>query len=185
MAGGKATRFHSSEEKGVLEIEGRTLLERSVAALTNGGADDVSAAISPRNSRTRELARRMGITTIETRGEGYHQDILELLAEQGDFISLNVDVPFIRGSHVKKLTDAIGRHSIACIVPACLSLIKPEQDSIVIDAEGTRMLWVGLNFVTTSPETSLLVYDDPLLAVNVNTEEDLQTARNLAKDLGL
>ena len=47
------------------------------------------------------------------------------------------------------------------------------------------MLWIGLNFVTASPEISLLVYDDPLLAINVNTEEDLLTARKLAKDLRL
>ena len=182
MAGGRATRFRHPEEKGVLEIEGRTLLERSVAALKAGGVDDISVAVTHRNPRTRELAKRLGIAAIETRGEEYHQDILELLAEQGNFISLNVDVPFVRGSHVKKLTDAIEEHSIACVVPACVSAIKPEQDSIMIDAEGTRMLWVGLNFVTTSPETSLLVYDDPLLAINVNTEEDLLTARKLAKD---
>jgi len=185
MAGGKAKRFRCSEEKGVFEIGGRTLLERSVAALEDGGVDDVSIAITHRNPRTRELARRLGIATIETRGEEYHQDILELLAEQGNFISLNVDVPFVRGSHVKKLTDAIEEHSIACVVPARVSMIKPEQDSIMIDAEGTRMLWIGLNFVTASPETSLLVYDDPLLAINVNTEEDLLTARKLAKDLRL
>jgi len=185
MAGGKATRFRSSEEKAVLEIGGRTLLERSVAALKDGGVDDVSVAVSPRNPRTIELAKRLGIATIETRGEGYHRDILQLLAEQSNFISLNVDVPFVKGSHVKKLTDAIEEHSIACVVPACVSAIRPEQDSIMIDGEGTLMLWVGLNFVTTSPETSLLIYDDPLLTINVNTEKDLLAARKLAQDLRL
>ncbi len=182
MAGGKASRFSERVEKAVLEVQGRTLLERSLSALEAGGLDEVFVAVTDRVPKTRELARRLGAGVFQTRGKGYVDDVLELLEIYDKFLSLNVDVPFINGGHIRDFLRCPSKESVAAIVPACSALKRPSEDSILIDEKGSRMIWVGMNVVTPSAEMSLVELDDPLLSININNESDLAFARRFAKE---
>jgi GTP:adenosylcobinamide-phosphate guanylyltransferase len=185
MAGGKASRFAKKVEKAILEIRGRTLLERSLEALHEGGADDILVAVTDRVPQTKALAMKLRADTIMTKGTSYHGDILELLERYNEFLSLNVDVPFVNGNHVRELTRSPGSGSRAAVIPASIAMMKSDEDSILVDDTGWKMLWIGLNIVTPEPKTALRVFDDPLLSININNEEDLVFARRIAKERGL
>lgn len=185
MAGGKATRFSSRVEKATLEIRGTTLLERSLNALREGGADKVAVAVAPTTTETRALARMLGAEVVVTSGKGYHEDTLELLAEYDSFVSLNVDVPFVRGDHVRAVVSEASKGSVAAVVPLALAMGKTDADSALSDSEGRKMLWVGLNHVTPDPMNHLNVFEDPLLTININNELDLEFARRVADERGL
>ncbi len=185
MAGGKASRFLTRVEKAVLEVRGRTLLERSLVAFQEGGVDETLIAVTSRVPKTKELARKLGAIIIQTKGESYHEDVLELLDLYPRFLSLNVDVPFINGTQVRRFATSSEPESVAAIVPASLALMKPSGDSILIDDKGNRMIWVGMNLVTPSAEMKLVVINDPLLTININNERDLAFARKFADENGL
>ena len=185
MAGGKATRFSTRVEKALLEIRGATLLERAVVALREGGTSEVVVAATRTTEKTRALARDLRAEVIVTSGASYHDDVLELLDRYGTFVSLNVDVPFVRGEHVRSIVQERERGSVAAVVPFDLAMGTPDVDSALVDVTGRRMLWVGLNHVTPNPDNFLKVFEDPLLTINVNNEEDLAFARKIAEERGL
>ncbi len=181
MAGGRATRFSTQVEKAVLEIRGKTLLERSIGALHDGGADEVIVAATQWTQKTQALARELGTDVVVTEGNGYHEDVLELLEEYGPFVSLNVDVPFANGEHVRTIADENSNRSVAAVMPFSMAIQKPDEDSALFDSAGAKMLWVGLNHVTANPLNHLKVIEDALLSININNEDDLEFARGLAE----
>ncbi len=182
MAGGRATRLGGGREKALLELGGRTLLAMAADALQGGGVEEVVAAITKSTPMTRVLASALDLDVQETGGGDYHADILELLDRYGSFISLNVDVPFVRRGHVSKLLKVSEDRSVAAVIPVSIALMRPDEDSVGYDDDGTNVIWVGLNRVTSNPRTSYLRFDEPLLSVNINTDEDLDFAR---RQLGL
>jgi adenosylcobinamide-phosphate guanylyltransferase len=186
MAGGKATRFDGEVEKALLEVGGRTLLERSVEALRLDRLSGIHVAVSNHTPRTREESRAMGVDVVDTHGIGSHQDVLELLDSfDNTFLTLNVDVPFVRRDHVARLLEAFDGRSLAAAVPASNTPVSPREESVGTDATGGRFAWVGLNIVTPGPETDIILFEDPLLAVNINDKDDLMRANLIASERGL
>ena len=182
MAGGKATRFSTRVEKALLEIRGTTLLERAINTLRHGGASDLAVATTARAEGTKALARNLGTEVIVTSGTSYHEDVLELLHRYEAFVSLNVDVPFVRDVHVRGILQESAEKSIAAAVPLRLAMGIPDGDSVIVDPSGRKMVWVGLNYVTPNPENLLKVFEDPLLTLNINSEEDLALAKRIAAE---
>ena len=182
MAGGRANRLRTGREKGLLKIGGRTLLERAARALEVDGIKERSVAVTDWTKETAQLADTLGLSTTRTMGRGYHEDVLELLDSLDKFVSLNVDVPFANRSHVERII-AVGREdSLAAVIPRSIALIEPDSESIVRHERLGELVWVGLNLVTPEPEISFVVYDDPLLSINVNTKEDLAFAEQVARE---
>jgi len=181
MAGGRAQRFKTPVEKAALMVGERTLLERSAAALSIKGVDEIMVAGTRRTTKTRELASKLGLEFQETEGKGYHEDVLEMLRTLGSFVSLNVDVPFVAKKDVRKLVAGVGDRSIASVAPAELAIGKPSPDSVMVDHKGREMIWLGFNYVTERPDTDLLVFTDPILTININNEEDLAFAESIAR----
>lgn len=179
MAGGRASRLGGKKEKALLKIGGKTLLSRAADALAVEGIDEILVAFTTNTPSTQELAEKMGLSVFRTGAEGYHEDIIELLRAFGPFTSLNVDVPFVGRQHVRRLLAGSGEESVAAVVPASIAAKEPDADSVGDDGRGMRVIWVGLNYVTLRPRTSLLTFDDPMLTININTEEDMAFARRI------
>ena len=185
MAGGKASRFREPVEKGLLTVGGRSLLDRSADALRVDGIDEIAVAVTPNTPRTRDQAGLMGIEVIETTGMGYHEDIDHLLKGRACFVTVNVDIPFVRREHITELIGRFDGGSLACVAPESRDLPAPERDSIAVDDESPRLVWVGMNIVTSDPDTAMARFDDSLLTVNVNDEESLERADRIALKLGI
>lgn len=180
MAGGKATRFQRNVEKGILEVGGVTLLERVTDALRVPRIDRIVIATTASTIGTERLARDLKLEVFRTKGAGYHNDVIELINSFGRFISVNVDVPFVVKSHISRLASSGQRDSIAGVVPSRLAVRPPDKDSLMVGTRGEEMIWAGLNFVTMNPETDFLVFEDPLLTLNINNEADLEFVQRLA-----
>ena len=186
MAGGRATRFDGEVEKALLEVGGRSLLRRAADALRHDRLSEVLVAVSPHTPRTMVEAERAGLKVIATPGRGYHKDVMELLERLDDaFLTLNVDVPFVREHHVARLLEAFDGNSLAAVVHMSRVAVKPRTESVGVDEAGEPFTWIGLNIVTPSPETETIVFDDPFLVVNINDEDDLARANLTASEIGL
>jgi len=185
MAGGKGSRFRKPVEKGLLKVGGRSLLRRSIDALVVDGIDEIAVAVTPHTPRTRERAKQMSIDVIDTGGSGYHEDIDSLLEARECFATVNVDTPFIRQEHIIELLGRFDGGSLAAVAPESPAFPMPDKDSVVAAQDTPRLIWVGMNIVTPDPHTAMAVFEDPLLTVNVNDEEDLVRADRIAHELGI
>ncbi|UCE90791.1 MAG: NTP transferase domain-containing protein [Methanobacteriota archaeon] len=185
MAGGRASRFREPVEKGLLTVGGRSLLERSLDALHVDGIDEIAVAVTPHTPKTKEAAAGLGFRAVDTSGAGYHEDVMRLLNDHDSFLSLNVDAPFVRKEHVSDLMRRFNGGSLAGVIKESTAISTPDEDSVVVAEDGERLVWVGLNIVTPNPHTAIALFDDPLLAVNVNDEKDLARADETARELGI
>ena len=185
MAGGRATRFRSDVEKALLTVGRITLLERALEALSVSGVDETLVATSRHTPMTADRAAELGVEVFQTAGFGYHEDVVELLDTHNPFLTLNVDVPFVRDTHIKEMLEAFDGNSLAGVLPEHSAELAAREGALVLGIDGVRYLWVGLNVVTPNPETGMVELNDPLLAININDEEDLARANALADERGL
>jgi len=182
MAGGSASRFGRKVEKGVLQVGGRSLLSRALSALPARSIDSPVVAVTLMTPETEQLALDLGAEVVRTSGKGYHEDTLELLDLMGRYVSVNVDVPFANATHVVDLIDRSETRSAAAVVPQESAFVQPVPSSLLVGPDGRTMVWVGLNIVSDDFDTSLVVIDDGLLCVNVNDDESLRLADQLARE---
>lgn len=181
MAGGKSTRMGKRIEKPILRLGKETLLDRSVMAVKGSRAADFIVATTPSTPKTTKLAIKRGYAVLETPGVGYHDDVYFLLDRIGPYISLNVDIPFITSAAIDRLISKSKKESIACVLPREKVSYPVDGDSVGKGRDGNPYVWIGLNYVTPSKETDLLVMEDERLAINVNTPLDLAFAWSIIR----
>jgi adenosylcobinamide-phosphate guanylyltransferase len=182
LAGGRATRL-GRVEKGLLTFMGRTLLDIAVDAALDSGVGPILVAVSPHTPRTAAYAKSCGLRVLETAGIGYHEDVKSLLEERRPFLSLAVDLPFVRGRHIAALAEAYRGRSLAGALPAGLLPADAGTEGVP-DDEWRGLAPVGINVVDRSEFSCIFLFDDPLLAYNVNTLDDLKRAEGRARSLG-
>ncbi|WP_457742869.1 NTP transferase domain-containing protein [Thermococcus sp.] len=174
MAGGRSSRM--GKEKPVLKVGKRPMLLRVYDEAKK--VDEVLVALSKNTPRTKELCLREGIPFVETPGKGYVEDLVYLLREFGPFISVSADLPFVKASDFLAIGKAFdGKMSLTGVLP--LSLVPRDLKPVIYKGYAI----VGLNAVGTEGE-QFFELSNPLLALNVNTPEELKLAKRIAELVG-
>jgi adenosylcobinamide-phosphate guanylyltransferase len=181
MAGGKSTRMGKKIEKPILRLGKETLLDRSVKAVKESRATDFLVATTPSTPKTTKFAIKRGYAVLEAPGLDYHDDVYFLLDRIGPYVSLNVDIPFITPEAINQLISKSKKESIACVLPREKVSYPVDDDSVGDGRDGKPYVWIGLNHVTPSKETDLLVMEDERLAININTPLDLAFAWSIVR----
>ena len=171
MAGGRSSRM--GQEKPVLKVGKKPMLLRVYREAEKAG--ETLVALSKNTPKTKKLCLREGIPFVETTGKGYVEDVQWLLREFGPFISVSADLPFLKASDVMALKKAFdGRTSLTGVLP--LKFVPQDLRPVVYRGYAI----VGLNAVGTEGER-FFELSNPLLALNVNTPEELKLARRIAR----
>jgi len=171
MAGGRSSRM--GLEKPVLQVGGVPMLLRVYEETEKVG--ETLVAVSKKAPKTRELCLREGISFVETPGNGYVEDLIYLLREFGPFVSVSADLPFLKASDVEAIKKAFdGRTSLTGVLPP--KLVPKDLKPVVYRGYAI----VGLNAVGTWGER-FFELSNSLLALNVNTPEELKLANRIAR----
>jgi len=174
MAGGRSSRM--GREKPVLKVGGVPMLLRIYYEAEKAG--ETVVALSRNTPKTRELCLREGISFVETPGKGYVKDVMYLLREFGPFVSVSSDLPFVTVSDIAAVKKAFdGETSITGVLP--LRLVPKDLKPLLYKGYAI----VGLNAVGAEGER-FFELSNPLLAINVNTPEELRLANRLARLVG-
>ena len=181
LAGGKSNRLGEEIEKALIRIGGERLIDLVVESVRESNfLEFFLVAITKNTPKTGIHCKRMNYKTIETPGEGYHKDLQYLLRRYPDFVSVACDIPFIRKEHINAIIDAYLSHKPRISVTGAVPLdIVPKNvtPSYVFEHEGKKFVSCGINVVTSSENSIPFVFNEPLLAINVNTCDDLNVAR--------
>jgi adenosylcobinamide-phosphate guanylyltransferase len=189
MAGGKATRMNVNVEKPLLPVGDKSMIELVLDALKESNSvERIIVAVSARTPQTADKARQLNIEVIETPGEGYVSDMNYAIKKLGlhDVMVVSADLPFVTSEIVDQATQEYrsqGKPSLAVMIPVNVYGrlgLKPEY---VFDIDGRNVAPIGVNIIDGTRidepelEQAILVTESEELALNVNTQSELRTAR--------
>ena len=190
LAGGKSSRLGEGKEKALIKIDRsgsesetqKRLIDLVVENVRDSKAEEFLVAISKNTPKTAEYCKSQDYELLETPGKGYHADLRYLLARYPEFVSVACDIAFLKPEHINAIIDFYiyddpGRgNSITGAVP--LDIIPPSVvPSYVFEHDGRKLVAVGLNIVTKGRKNLPFVFNDPLLAININTPLDLEIVK--------
>ncbi len=177
MAGGKSKRLQKNIEKPLLQIKKQKLLE-IILKKTHKLDNQTIIAISPNTPNTKEYCEQNNYEYIETPGKGYIKDSKFLYNKYGPFISISIDIPFLKTSDIKKLEKNYEGNSLTGVVRK-EDLPDEINNQNSFKHQGEEIIPTGLNIYTNKSKNNVIYLDNPKLGLNVNTIEDRKIAEKL------
>ncbi len=191
MAGGKGRRMEGSEEKPLLKVNGKPVIEHVITSLLN--AKKVSStvvAVSRNTPKTAKFVKSFPVKVVETPGKGYIPDMQYVIKQLGLQAVLAVvsDLPLITNSIVDKVLERYelcGKPALTVAVPIETKAKLGVGVEYAFEAEGKSVVPTGINVIDGRlidggwMEQEVYVLDKVEVAVNVNRPEDLQLAERL------
>ncbi|MDO5826380.1 MAG: hypothetical protein BZ137_04270 [Methanosphaera sp. rholeuAM130] len=188
MAGGKGTRMNLDEEKPLIKVRDRPMIEYVLNALIGSKhVDKILVAISPNTPKTRDFLRDFPVTVVETKAKGYIEDLADILQdrtyleEDEAVMTIVSDLPFVTSNHIDDVLEAYySRNKPAMCVSVPEELFKEYDIIPTLVYEG--LVPSGVNMLIANSkeqEQTIYVTDNVELAFNINTIHDLKNSDNL------
>jgi GTP:adenosylcobinamide-phosphate guanylyltransferase len=191
MCGGRASRMKKAcIEKPLLKVDGVAMVERVISALAvSDRFDRIVAAVSPNTPKTNEFLKSKGIETIENAGEGYSQDLSQLLSKLKPQKVMVVpgDIPLLNSNLINEILNYISDRqehepAISIIIEKrFVERIGVRPSIIVLDQYCHSGITIfNTMAVGTEPvKEHYLVMNRKEIALNVNTKEELELTEKL------
>jgi adenosylcobinamide-phosphate guanylyltransferase len=191
MAGGKGTRLKLKEEKPLLKVGGRPMIEHVLSALKNARkVDEIVVAVSKHTTKTGRMLKKSAIQVLETPGKDYISDTQYAIKRLrlNTVVTISADLPLITSEVIDEVIEhykQCGKPALAVVVPAETRERLGLKVDHVFEEKGRRLVPAGLNVIDgkriddVELEQETLIFDRKEIAVNVNTLEDLKVAERL------
>ena len=191
MAGGKGTRMMLSEEKPLLKIGGKTVIEHVLAALENAEkVDSIVVAVSDYTPKTARFMAKFPVKVIKTPGKEYVSDMgyaVKRLKLQ-IVLAIAADLPLITG---ETIDDIVERYE-QCGKPALTVVVSMETKEklglggeYAFEVKNKLVVPAGINVIDgrrideKELDEEICVVDRKEVAANINTIQELRIAENL------
>ncbi|MDD1685220.1 MAG: NTP transferase domain-containing protein [Methanoregula sp.] len=182
MAGGSGSRL-ARGEKPLIPVCGRPMISYVIDAFRSAGCEPV-VVVSPNTTMTANWSRAQGIAVARAEGDGYIEDMVRIVKDLEEALPLIISVcdipcitPAIIGTVIRAYhgagTDALSTWVPAHLVRSCRGGM-PYREMV----GGEEACPAGVNIlrgdrIGSLQEEFALLLDEPRLALNVNTLEDL------------
>ena len=192
MAGGKGTRMGISQEKPLVKVCGRPVIEYVLAALKNARkVDSIVVAVSSCTPETAKQMEKCHVKVVETPGKNYVSDLgyAAQSLKLGVFLAIAADLPLVKG---EILDDIIERYE-RCGKPALTVAVPLETKTRLgmnveysFKMDEADVVPVGINVIDGHKrygdewlDQEIYLLNQEELAVNINTPKELQIAESL------
>jgi len=192
MAGGKGTRMRAAEEKPLIQVGGKPVIEHVLSALKSAKKiDSVVVAVTACTPKTAKHMEKHQVKVVQTPGKDYVSDMgyASQALKLGVFLAIAADLPMVTG----EVLDAIVERYERCGKPALTVAVPLEtktklgmsvEYSFKIDSQDA--VPVGINIIDGHKrygdewlDQDIYLLDKDELAVNVNTTQELAIAERL------
>lgn len=174
MAGGKGERLNIDVEKPLVEIEGKTILERVSIVLINAGLNEILVAVTNNTPKTMEEAEKLKLKIIQTPGKGYVEDIQYLIEKFKEFLAVSADLPFLTPGLIKNVLVKYKE------MKQPISVVTPKQSyekmGFIPGVTVGDFVPIGVNVVTKGEDYFYMIKGKE--TININTSEDLERVRD-------
>ncbi len=191
MAGGKGKRMEVSEEKPLLKVGGKPVIEHVLESLLNAkNVSSIIVAVSDNTPKTASYLKKFPVKVVATLGKGYIPDmqyVVKKLALQA-VLAIVSDLPLITSEIVDDVLEhyaLFGKPALTVAVPIDTKMKFGLDVEYAFEAQGKTVVPTGINVIDGRlidggwMEQEVYVLDKVEVAVNVNTPEDLQLAERL------
>jgi GTP:adenosylcobinamide-phosphate guanylyltransferase len=198
MAGGLAQRLGCGE-KSCIDLNGKTLISYIIEALTNAdGVERIFVSVTAATPQTKSLieSEYKNLQIIEAAEGNYVGDMIYSIKKTeviGPILVVMCDLPLV-GSDI--IEDVLAQYekcdepALSVYVPISLCKEIGIRPDTVFHKNTKLIVPTGINILDASdicneqPDYNYIV-NDPRLAMNVNTPEDLEKCRQIMADFDL
>jgi len=193
MAGGKGARMALSEEKPLLEVGGKPVIEHVLAALENAEkVDSIVVAVSDFTPKTAVLMVKFPVKVVKTPGKDYVSDMGYAVKQLKLKLVLAVaaDLPLITGETIDEVVERYeqcGKPALTVVVPMATKVKLGLGGEYAFEVDGRLVVPAGLNVIDgrriceEELDEEICVVDSTEVAVNINTVQELRIAEDLFK----
>ena len=190
MAGGKGTRLDLDYEKPMVKVNEKPMISYVIEALMESQyINKILVAISPNTPVTSEYVKKFPVKIIKTKGEGYIEDLADILKNREDvkkdevIMTIVADLPFITAKQIDDVLENYykrGKPAMCVSVPEYLF----EKYNITPTLVYEGLVPTGVNLLLANNEEqdqSIYESENVELAFNINTLNDLNLSENYIK----
>ena len=191
MAGGKGSRMALAEEKPLLMVGGKPVIEHVLEALA--GAKRVSAvavAVSKHTPKTAEHLSKFRIKVITTPGKEYVSDMGHAVKKLKlhTVLAIAADLPLITSEIIDDVVNCYeqrGKSALTVVVPKATKAKLGLGGGYAFTVEGKLVVPVGINIIDGRRisekvlDDTVCIVDKEEVAVNINTVEELKIAEGM------
>lgn len=193
MAGGKGTRMKTKEEKPLLKVGGKPMIEHVLNALKGAKkVEEIIVAVSKHAPKTATIAKRFSVKVLKTPGKDFVSDVQYTIKKLklDTVLTISADLPLITSEFIDEVIERYehcGKPALTVTVPAETRERLGLNSDYVFEAKSKRVVPTGINVIDgkrideAELDEETFVTDRRELAVNVNTSKDLKTAERLFK----
>jgi len=191
MAGGKGSRMALSEEKPLLQVGGKPVIEHVLTALKNAKkVGSVVVAVSDYTPKTAKLLSKFPVSVIHTPGKEFVSDMgyaVRALKLQ-TVLAIGADFPLITAEVIDGIVECYeqcGKPALTVAVPMETKAKLGLGEKYGFELNGKRVVPAGINVIDglrideAELEEKTCVLDRKEVAVNINTVEELHIAQEL------
>lgn len=182
MAGGAGSRLGRGE-KPLTQVCGRPMISYVAEAFRSAGCEPV-VVVSPNTPMTANWCRAQEIAVVRTEGAGYVEDMVSAVQhmEEEHAIVISVsDIPCITSTIITSIIrsyrdcekDALSTWVPAHRVKSCREGMPYSKQIGGVEACPAGVNILQGNNISAEQEEFALLLDEPRLALNVNTRDDL------------
>jgi adenosylcobinamide-phosphate guanylyltransferase len=192
MAGGKGTRMQIAQEKPLIKVCGKPIIEYVIAALKNAKKiDDIIVATSSFTPKTAKCLSQFPVRVIETPGKDYVSDMgyASQSLKLGVFLAIAADLPLVTAEALDAIVEryeCCGKPALTVAVPLSTKAKLGMSIEYSFKMDDKDVVPVGINVINGQRRYSdewldqdIYLLDLEELAVNINTVQELQLAERL------
>jgi adenosylcobinamide-phosphate guanylyltransferase len=191
MAGGKGTRLALSEEKPLLKVCGKPMIELVLGALKDAGKiNEIVVTVSQYTPKTAKFIERFPVQILKTHGKGYVSDVRYAVRKLNldTVLTISADLPLITGDIINRVIERFtqcGKPALTVAVPIETKERLGLGVEYVHEMGDKRLVPAGINVIDGRRidegelDEEIYAIDEGEVAVNVNTRHDLEIAEHL------
>jgi adenosylcobinamide-phosphate guanylyltransferase len=188
MAGGKGTRMALAQEKPLLVVGGKPIVEHVVSALKAAKrVNRVVVAVSGYTPKTAAHLALLGVEVVKTPGKEYVSDLAFAVKKLGLGVVLAVaaDLPLLSSEVIDDVVSAFfqcRKPALAVAVPLETKRKLGMSLGYAFEHDGVQVVPAGINVNDGAKiddnwiDQAVYVVDKAEVAVNVNTVDELRVA---------
>jgi len=182
MCGGKGTRMNLPQEKLLLKYK-TPIIQHVINALQESGCfSKIIGATSSNAPKTSEFLKSLGISMIQTEGNGYVNDLNRILQNFDEHVFvISGDMPLLDAKIIKKivqLADVKNTWTVVLLSKNFLDSLHIKTDYL-ITYNKKEYSYSGISIVNPTRlsgmkpvDESYVILDDKRIALNLNTKQD-------------
>ena len=191
MAGGRGTRMGGSEEKPLVKVRGKPMIDYVLHALKKAaGVDRIIVAVSRYTPQTARRVKELSVEAFETPGADFVSDMKYAISELGlgRTLIVSADLPLLTSDLIEDVLrryEQCGKPSISVMVPEGSYKRMGLTADLMLNMRGSRLVPVGINVIDGEKidepelEQENFIATTAEVTVNINSPEDLQRAELL------